>query len=103
MKRIITFIWVIIFAFGSVSCGNISRTASNTSIEAKKFDDINEPISLVIIVGRHANAGKPTDDMIKIAKGLILKSYTDPLKDSKGNWVQQQTCQLLLVMVFPLL
>lgn len=101
MKRFITFIWVGIVVFGLVSCGNTSRTASYTSIEAKKFDDINEPISLVIIVGRHANAGKPTDDMIKIAKGLILKSYTDPLKDSNGNWGSTANVSVIVSDGFP--
>lgn len=101
MRKFIAFIGIVIFAFSLISCGNTSEVATNTSIEAKKFDDISEPISLVIIVGRHANAGKPTDDMIKTAKGLILKSYTAPLKKSEDDWCSTANVSIIVSDGFP--
>lgn len=101
MKKFIAFIWVVMFAFGLVSCSPKGGSASNTPIEAKQFDDIKEHISLVIIAGRHANAGKPTDDMIKTAKGLILKSYTDPLQDSGGDWCSTANVSIIVSDGFP--
>ena len=101
MKKFIVYIWGIIFAFSLLSCSTEDGSASNTPIEAKQFDDINEHISLVIIVGRHANAGKPTDDMIKTAKGLILKSYTAPLQDSDGNWGSTANVSVIVSDGFP--
>lgn len=101
MKKFIAFILTCIFAIGLVSCSPASDSASDTSIEAKKYDDINEPISLVIIVGRHANAGKPTVEMIKTAKGLILKSYTAPLKESEGNWSSTANVSIIVTDGFP--
>ncbi|MCI9191641.1 MAG: hypothetical protein HFH84_19075 [Lachnospiraceae bacterium] len=103
MKKFIIFITIVIFTFGLVSCGNTSGTGSDISIEAKKFDEINNPISLVIIVGRHANAGKPTDDMLKVAKGLILKSYTDPVQASDGykDWYSTANVSIIVSDGFP--
>lgn len=101
MKKFIAFIWVGIFIFCLVSCTSEGDSNFSTSIEARQFDNINEPISLVIIVGRHANAGKPTDDMIKIAKGLILKSYTGPLQDSDGNWGSTANVSIIVSDGFP--
>ena len=45
MKKFIAFIWVVIFAFGVISCSNTNDSASDNYIEPKKFDDISEPIS----------------------------------------------------------
>lgn len=101
MKKVITFIWVIIFAFGLVSCSYTNGSTSDISIEAKKFDDISGSISLVIIIGRHANAGKPTDEMIKTAKGLILKSYTAPLKEAEDNWCSTANVSIIVSDGFP--
>lgn len=101
MKKFITFIWAIIVAFGLISCSYTSSSTSDIAIEAKEFDDISEPISLVIIVGRHANAGKPTVEMMKIAKGLILKSYTAPLEESRGNWGSTANVSIIVSDGFP--
>lgn len=103
MKKFISFIGVIILVFGLVSCGNKSETASDTLTEANKLDGINYPISLVIIVGRHANAGKPTDDMIKIAKDLIQKSYTDPIQESGWgkDWNSTADVSIIVCDGFP--
>lgn len=101
MKKFILVILSLMSAFCMVSCSDMGGTASNVSIEAKKFDDISEPISLVVIVGRHANAGKPTDDMVKIAKGLILKSYTEPSKDAEGNWGSAADVSIIVSDGFP--
>jgi hypothetical protein len=100
MKKFIAFIWVVIFAFGVISCSNTNDSASDNYIEPKKFDDISEPISLVIIVGRHANAGKPTDDMIKTAKGLILKAFTDPF-ESGEDWCSDANVSIIVSDGFP--
>lgn len=101
MKKFITFIWVIIAALGLVSCSNTSDPTSDIMVEAKRFDDIKEPISLVIIVGRHANAGKPTFEMIETAKGLILKSYTAPFKKSASNWCSTANVSIIISDGFP--
>ena len=100
MKKFIAFIVIIIFAFGLVACGNTNESVSNTSVEAKKFDEIYNPISLVIIVGRHSNAGKPSGDMLKVAKGLILKSYTDPVKAS-DDWYSTANVSIIVSDGFP--